>query len=365
LSTSFNVTGAALDPNSGYYFFLGNGGMLSVGLSDGMVQAVNPVTNPIAPSFFDNFRFNTSDSLLYGLARRYIQGSGPGQGYGELFLSTIEPLTGIISQISAQSVGESFSLSGNAIDPHQMVYYYKNGSQFVGLDMYTGLEYSAPNFSFPQGGIFFDNFTYNCADTTIYGLIRFSTTPPLSVHFGKINPQTGVVSKISQQELNYSMFFVNGSSTIDPSTGTYYYVSTLPQGGIGVIGVSIASGTIVSVSAIPNSTGAQTYFDMIRNPGDCYAASPSRFNPNNNSANIENKSAKAIKVFPNPVQNQLQVESSSIIHQLILRDIQGKSILQQNPATLNVQLEMGNMSHGVYFLELQTSNGIELLKVVK
>lgn len=367
ISTSFNLTGAALDPNAGSYFFLGNGGMLSVGLGDGLVQTVSPLSNPISTSFFDNFRFNTSDSSLYGLARRYIQGPGPGQGYGELFLSTIDPATGVITQISPQSVGESYTLSGNAIDPHQMVYYYKNSSQFIGLDMYTGLVYSSPTITFPQGGLFFDNFTYNCADTTIYGLIRFTTTPPLTVHFGKINPATGVVTKISQLPLSPSMFSVNGSSTIDPSTGTYYYVSSLPQGGIGVIGVSIATGSIVSESTIPSSAGVQTYFDMIRNPGDCYAALRLRPNPNGegSTANLENQVFAATKVFPNPVEDVLHVESSNSIEYLILRDIQGKVILERSPAVFQFQLEMGDILSGVYFLEVHTLYGKELIKVMK
>lgn len=367
LSSVINLTGAALDPNTDSYFFLGSGGMLSVGLSDGLVQSVNPLSNPIAPSFFDNFRFNTSDSSLYGLARRYIQGSGPGGGYGELFLSTIDPATGIITQISPQSVGETYALSGNAIDPQEMVYYYKNASQFIGLDMYTGLVYSAPTITFPQGGLSFDNFTYNCDDNTIYGLIRFTTTPPLTVHFGKINPVTGVVTKISQLPLSPSMFSVNGSSTIDPATGTYYYVSSVPQVGIAVVGVSLATGEVVSESTILNTANGQTYFDMIRNPNDCIAATRIRPNPNqgNSTANVEELSFATTKVFPNPVEDVLQIESMTSINSLVLRDTQGKEILKLSPDALQVQLNLVEIKNGVYFLEVETSNGIELIKVMK
>jgi hypothetical protein len=147
IATSFNITGAALDPIAGSYFFLGANGMFSVQLDSGTVLSQIPLSNPIAPSYFDNFRFNTSNSSLYGLARRYIQTGG--QGVGELYLATANPSTGIITQISPQSVGQSYALQGNAIDPHLMVYYYSIASQFVGLDMYTGLVYSTPNISFP------------------------------------------------------------------------------------------------------------------------------------------------------------------------------------------------------------------------
>jgi hypothetical protein len=365
LATSYNLTGAALDPNTGSYFFVGNESLLSVNLLDGLTLAQNPLTNPISPSYFDNFRFNTSDSSLYGLARRFIQGSGIGQGYGELFLSTIDPNTGVITQISPQSVGESYALQGSAIDPHQMVYYYATGDQLIGLDMYTGLVYSAPNLSFPQGGLYFDNFTYNCADTTIYGLIRVSTTPPLTVHFGKVNPQTGVVTRISQQALDYSTFTLNGSSTIDPYTGTYYYVSALPQGGYGVIGISVQTGNVVSVNPIPANGTTPNYFDMMRQPSDCFDAEATRVNPNSGSVGVTNSEPQHFKVSPNPFDEQINIVSAERINTLVLRDALGKVYLETAPAAFELQLQTSTLTSGMYFLELHTAMGVELLKVVK
>jgi hypothetical protein len=365
LATSYNLTGAALDPNTGSYFFVGNENLLSVNLLDGLTLSQNPISNPISPSYFDNFRFNTSDSSLYGLARRFIQGSGIGQGYGELFLSTIDPNTGVITQISPQSVGESYALQGSAIDPHQMVYYYATGDQLIGLDMYTGLVYSAPNLSFPQGGLYFDNFTYNCADTTIYGLIRVSTTPPLTVHFGKVNPQTGVVTRISQQALDYSTFTLNGSSTIDPYTGTYYYVSALPQGGYGVIGISVQTGNVVSVNPIPANGTTPNYFDMMRHPSDCFDAEATRVNPNSGSVGMTNLEKQQIKLSPNPFDEQINIVSAEHIKTLVLRDALGKVYLETAPAAFELQLQTSTLTSGMYFLELHTALGFELLKVVK
>ena len=365
IATSFNITGAALDPIAGSYFFLGANGMFSVKLDSGTVLSQIPLSNPIAPSFFDNFRFNTSNSTLYGLARRYIQGGGPGQGYGELFLATANPSTGVITQISPQSVGESYALQGNAIDPHLMVYYYSIASKFVGLDMYTGLVYSTPNISFPQGGLYFDNFTYNCADTTIYGLIRMNTTVPLTVHFGKINPQTGVVTQLSQQPLAYSMFTVNGSSTIDPSTGTYYYVSVLPQGGNAVIGVSILTGSVVSTNPIPNTGNVQTYFDMMRHPSDCFGAQAYRPNPSGGTANTSNLSANELNVYPNPFTEELTIKSDQNIIAFTLRDSQGKIITQDTPIKTELQVKTSELTNGIYFLEIKTDLSTQILKLVK
>jgi hypothetical protein len=363
LSTTYNATGAALDPNMGSYFFINENGLESVNLLDGLTTAENAVTNPISPSYFDNFRFNTSDSSLYGLARRYIQASP--QNYGELFLSTIDPNTGVITQISPQSVGEFYALQGNAIDPHEMVYYYSTASQIIGLDMYTGLVYSAPPLSFPQGGMYFDNFTYNCADTTIYGLIRVTTSIPLTVQFGKINPQTGVVTQISQQALPLSTYSVNGSSTVDPTTGIYYCVSNTDQSGWAVTGISTQTGTVVSTTPLQSTGTAQIYFDMMRHPSDCYEAAPTRVNPNGGSAGLSNAQKAEVKVAPNPFDQLLTISAEAMIQALTLRDAQGKVVLQQTAASKSIALQTAPLQSGIYFLEVQTETGIELLKVVK
>ena len=365
IASSFNATGAALDPNSGSYFFIGTGGMFSVAIDSGNVLSQSPLSNPISPSYFDNFRFNTSNSTMYGLARRYIQGSGPGQGYGELYLATINPTSGVITQISPQSVGESYALQGNAIDPHMMVYYYSVASQFIGLDMYTGLAYSSPTITFPQGGVYFDNFTYNCSDTTIYGLIRMNTTLPQTVHFGKINPQTGVVTQISQQPLAYSTFTINGSSTIDPSTGIYYYLSVLPQGGNAVIGVSTLTGSVVSVDSIPTNGGSQVYFDLIRHPSDCYGAQAFRLDSSGGTADITSIEQHQSKVFPNPFSEKLTISSADFIDAYILRDIQGKIIGQDSPQKTEFTIQTTDLENGIYFIELKSSTNSQRVKLIK
>jgi hypothetical protein len=123
----------------------------------------------------------------------------------------------------------------------------------------------------------------------------------------------------------------------------------------------------VSESTILNTANGQTYFDMIRNPNDCKAATRMRPNPNqgNGTANVENLSFSTTKVFPNPVEDVLQIESMMSINSLVLRDTHGKEILKLSPDTLQVQLNLVDIKNGVYFLEVETSNGIELIKVMK
>jgi hypothetical protein len=48
-----------------------------------------------------------------------------------------------------------------------------------------------------------------------------------------------------------------------------------------------------------------------------------------------------------------------------LRDAQGKVVLQQVVNSNQLDVETASLQSGVYFLEVQTVSGLELVKVVK
>jgi hypothetical protein len=366
LASVISATGAALDPITQTYFFQTQTEFVAVNMLDGLPSAQNAMSNPIAPSYFDNYRFNTSDSTIYGLARRSTS-TGLGQANGELYLATIDPATGVITQISPQSVGQMYAVQGSAINPHEMVYYYSNQGKIIGLDLYNGQVYSEQTITFPEGGLYFDNYTYNCADTTIYGLVRTSSTIPNVPYLGKIDPQTGVVTRVSQQPLPYNSYTINGSSTIDPINGVYYFSALLPQGGYAVAGVSVTTGLVVFEQLITPQGAASSalYFDLLRHPGDCFEATPTRVNPNSNGAGLTGISKSALKVAPNPFEQQFTVSSDQMIQALTLRDAQGKVVMQQAANTNKLDVATASLQSGVYFLEVQTASGVELVKVVK
>lgn len=366
LASIISATGAALDPITQTYFFQTQTDFVAVNMLDGLPSAQNAMSNPIAPSYFDNYRFNTSDSTIYGLARRSTS-TGIGQVNGELYLATIDPNTGVITQISPQSVGQMYAVQGCAINPHEMVYYYSNQGKIIGLDLYNGQVYSEQTITFPEGGLYFDNYTYNCADTSIYGIIRATTTIPIECYLGKIDPQTGVATRVSQQPLPYSSYTINGSSTIDPINGVYYFSVLLPQGGYAVAGISVTTGLVVFEQLITPLGAASNslYFDLLRHPGDCFEATPTRVNPNNNGAGLAGASKSALKVAPNPFEQQFTVTSAELIEAITLRDAQGKVVLRQVANSNNIEVETAALQSGVYFLEVQTTSGVELVKVVK
>jgi hypothetical protein len=72
-----------------------------------------------------------------------------------------------------------------------------------------------------------------------------------------------------------------------------------------------------------------------------------------------------LKVAPNPFEQQFTVTSAELIEAITLRDAQGKVVLQQAASSNTLEVETGSLQSGVYFLEVQTAKGIDLVKVVK
>lgn len=69
-----------------------------------------------------------------------------------------------------------------------------------------------------------------------------------------------------------------------------------------------------------------------------------------------------IQVFPNPLQNELTIQSEQPIERVELFDLTGKSILSSRQATLNLE----NINNGVYILNIYLKSGQQLdRKIIK
>lgn len=376
VSSSFNLTGAALNPYNNHFCFFGDNGLKSVDLSTGQITSTAVINNPNGTGYFDLFRFNTSDSLMYGLSRRNVTNPQTGAVAATMYLATINELTGTITEISPSSIGSGFSLSGSAIDPHQMVFYYSIGTQLIGLDMYNGSIFSNPTLSFPNGGQYFDNFTYSCADTSLYGLVRTNyysqvynpqtmlTTQVFdsaAVHLGKVDAMTGEVTKISNQSIGVSSFSLNGSSTIDPINMIYYFISGSGNG-LSIYGVSLQTGLVVSQSPISNTDAL--YFDMMRIQTDCYESRPTRLEI---SADVQDQTltTENVHVYPNPFLNKVTISSETELQKIELYQANGVLIYVNATSGKEFTIETSELINGIYFLHITNPLGKEIIKILK
>lgn len=376
VSSSINLTGAALNPYNNHFCFFGDNGLKSIDLSTGQIMNTAVINNPNGTGYFDLFRFNTSDSLMYGLSRRNITNPQTGAVTPSMYLATIDELTGTISEISPSSIGQSFALSGSAIDPHQMVFYYSAGSQLIGLDMYNGSIFSNPTLSFPNGGQYFDNFAYSCTDTSLYGLVRsnyysqvynpvtMTTTQVFdsaAIQLGKVNASTGVVTKIGNQTIGATSYSVNGSSTIDPINMIYYFISGSGNS-LTIYGVSLQTGLVVSQSPISNT--AAVYFDMMRIQSDCYESRPTRLET---TATIQESTSKTekIRVYPNPFLDEITITSEMELEKIELYQANGILVSINSISGKEYTLETSQLINGIYFLQVTSPKGTEIIKILK
>jgi len=359
-----NLTGAALNPYSNSFIFIGSNNINTLNLATGNLINSAPINNPIAVSYFDNFRFNNADSTMYGLARRNLYDPTTMSYIGQVFLAKANTQTGLITQISPTSVGIGFALAGGAIDPYQMVYYYSTGARLVGLDIYDGSIYSNVPIQITDG-INFDNFTYSCADTALYGLIRqnyfsYEKNPfdPLdsiqvldstSIKLGRIDPKTGVVTTISPRSLMQGGYTLNGGSAIDPASMTYFF-----NRGNAIVGVSLVTGEVVSNKVLTFEDGQ--YFDLMRNFENCISASA--FRARKGSTGItKNLKVEAVEIFPNPNQGKISIHSSFFIKSVSINTTEGKQLFQQNFGSNQIDIDLSTFNEGIYIINLTGENG--------
>ena len=351
LSNTFNTTGASLNPYNLSYSYQDDDSWLSISLQNGSILSDVVVNLPSATGDFNNFRFNTADSIMYGLYSQVVYNQTTGTYSGDMRLASCDLSTGLVSLVSPTSIATSYTMAGAVINPHLMVYYFISEDKLKGLDIYNGTIYSEPLITIPSGGNSFDNFAYNCGDTTMYGLIMQNGVKCL----GKIDATTGVVTPLPTQ-LNLPNYIMNAAS-IDPLNGIYYFESML-TGGVTLIGLSLQDGSIVSSVEIPNGG----YFDMFRIDSDCFEAFPTRVNP---AAQLTHASNFAVKIAPNPAGEQLSITAPQDPTNIEIFNALGQKMVGNWSSHPTQQLNIDHLDSGVYILELQFANTSKSIRFIK
>jgi len=78
---------------------------------------------------------------------------------------------------------------------------------------------------------------------------------------------------------------------------------------------------------------------------------------------IAEYSANSISVYPNPVNNQLNIVAGATINNVVVMDMTGRVILEKSTDTALV--DMSSFANGVYYVKVATANSTEIIKVVK
>lgn len=79
---------------------------------------------------------------------------------------------------------------------------------------------------------------------------------------------------------------------------------------------------------------------------------------------IEDNEANSFRVFPNPATNMINVEAQGF-EQYQLVNMLGQNVMSSNLINGNAQINVSNLSNGVYYVRLINGNAVETIKVVK
>lgn len=364
-----NLNGATVDPYSNHYYIGSGFNLLTFDMLSGNLVNNVPITGNIPTGSFQNYRFNPADSVVYGLVPENFYSTY----YDSLTMSfiqvldsarirfaSIDPVSGQYTLIGNTSYKNVYTLAGNSIDPHQMLYYYSAVDTLVAIDIYNGSLFSEAAIQLPPGALF-ENFTYSCADTSIYGLTRqnyFSTVydsilmdfvtviDSTTFRLSKVNPATGAVTFISPADIGIGGT-LTGSCFIDPATMTYYFSS-----GANLIGVSLTTGLITSSLPFTFQSGAFA-FDVMRGVQNCYGAAKVRDITVTDIPGIIASPDVEITLVPNPANESFRVVTAEQLKSITLIDLTGKTIL----TSTNNTIDLAAVSSGLYFVKVQTMDG--------
>ncbi len=196
------------------------------------------LTSIIIFLIFSTNLYSQVDSTIYGLTRTP----------NAFYFSKINPVTGVVTNISTSIVSNSIANNTSTINPIKKQFYFRDLNKFYTVDLITGNVINSPNLTYTYDASF-DFFIYNCMDSTIYGL----SSNYYAHYFSKIDPITGIVTRISNIPVSISV--CNFSSTINPFTKQFYF-RNLNQ----FITVDITTGNVISNPNFLVQNG--TDFDM-------------------------------------------------------------------------------------------------------
>ncbi len=83
------------------------------------------------------------------------------------------------------------------------------------------------------------------------------------------------------------------------------------------------------------------------------------------SAGTNDFAADKFSVYPNPVKDVLNISSKAAVDNVVVYDILGKVVLQENPGTISPSINMSGLSSGSYLVQVTIGGSSKTVKVLK
>ncbi len=131
-----------------------------------------------------------------------------------------------------------------------------------------------------------------------------------------------------------SIDFRNGNNTIITNTNNF---STFNSPNLSCIYVDDAAYSTANWTSIDNTT------TFLETEAECSAL----LDVNNNEIGKEK-----LKIYPNPVQNKLNIQTEALVQEVSIYNMLGKKVLKSNTTTIQVK----SLSKGIYLLKVKADN---------
>lgn len=83
------------------------------------------------------------------------------------------------------------------------------------------------------------------------------------------------------------------------------------------------------------------------------------------SINFNNNEINSFKVFPNPANSSLQIETVNNNSNIKIIDISGRTIIDIHSQKSNNKINISELNKGIYFVKLTTNNNTQIIKFIK
>lgn len=79
----------------------------------------------------------------------------------------------------------------------------------------------------------------------------------------------------------------------------------------------------------------------------------------------EEQISSKIKVYPNPVSSSLHFQSETVIEKIEILDMNGRTMLYKELNSAYGEINLGELSAGIYFVKMLAGNNIKTIKIIK
>ncbi len=193
---------------------------------------------------------------------------------------------------------------------------------------------TAHNFTLSGKTSSYFNITSNLSDSK--GTVNYAGLT-LSICL-KIESSTSISFSIAE-ESTLTLVFNDGFNGRIKINGTDYNASN------GILTLNIAAG---SYTITKNDTSNLFYISV----------------KSNTTSSIENIQDANIRIYPNPVVNQLHVQANSPVKQLSLINLTGTIVMQAEGNNVEF-IDVSQLKNGTYLLRVQTTEGVYNQKIIK